>query len=197
MQAECKWFFVTLAALCAITACCDNKPQRQNQKLSQTEGERSMEPTICKRHNFTVMGISNRMSISEESGENYAKIWADFERYNEPLKKISIDKKYYGVTFATDKLDLVDYVVGMAVSDKTNPLDEGLVVRPVPAAEYAVFECTVQNIGQTYQYIINKWLPASPYEISSKAASFEEYPPEGQDKFPVRIHIPVSKKAGQ
>jgi predicted transcriptional regulator YdeE len=186
-------FFVMVTALCAITAGCNNQPKQQNQRLSQTKGEKDMEPTICSREAFAVMGISNRMSIAEESGADYKKIWSDFEKYNEPLKKISVDQKYYGLTFATDKQNIVDYVVGMAVPEKTAPI-EGLIIRPIPAAEYAIFECPVQNIGPTYQYIINKWLPNSPYTISPAAPSFEEYPSESQGKLPVRINIPVSKK---
>jgi len=108
-------FFLMVTALYAITAGCNNQPKQQNQKLSQNKGEKNMEPTICSREAFAVMGISNRMSIAEESGADYQKIWSDFEKYNEPLKKISVDQKYYGVTFATDKQNIIDYVVGMAV----------------------------------------------------------------------------------
>ena len=189
-------FFLMVTALYAITAGCNNQPKQQNQKLSQNKGEKNMEPTICSREAFAVMGISNRMSIAEESGADYQKIWSDFEKYNEPLKKISVDQKYYGVTFATDKQNIIDYVVGMAVPEETAPI-EGLIIRPIPATEYAVFECPVQNIGPTYQYIINEWLPNSPYTISPAAPSFEEYPSESQGKLPVRIHIPVSKKSGK
>ena len=190
-------FFVMVTLLFAITAGCNNQSKQQNQKQVQSKGEKNMESTIYSREAFTVMGISNRMSIAEESGADYQKIWSDFEKYNEPLKKISVDQKYYGVTFATDKQNIIDYIVGMAVPEKTSPIDKGLVVRPIPVAEYAVFECPVQNIGPTYQYIINKWLPNSPYTISPAAPSFEEYPSESQGKLPVRIHIPVSKKSGK
>lgn len=139
------------------------------------------------------MGTSCRMTPSEETGENYSKIWSDFERYNERLRQISSDKKYYGATFNTQQPGQVDYVTAMAVPDSTAAIDQGLVVRTVPAARYAVFECPVEKIGQTYQYIMSRWLPASPYKVSSTAASFEEYPPEGQDG-PVYIYIPVAKK---
>jgi predicted transcriptional regulator YdeE len=182
--------------LCIIAAGCNNQPVLENQQLSRTEGKQAMEPTIRRRQAFTVMGTSARMSPSEETGENYAKIWSDFEQYNEQLKQLSIDGKYYGVTFPTHQQNLFDYVTAMAVPDGSEPIDEGLVVRTVPAAQYAIFECPVEKIGQTYQYIMGQWLPASPYRITPSAASFEEYPPEGQD-LPVCIYIPVSKKAGQ
>jgi len=182
--------------LCIIAAGCNNQPVLENQQPYRAEGEQAMEPTICERQAFTIMGTSTCMSPSEETGENYAKIWSDFERYNEQLKQLSIDDKYYGVTFPTQQQNLIDYVTAMAVPDRSEPLAEGLVVRTVPAAQYAVFECPVEKIGQTYQYIMGEWLSTSAYRINPSAASFEEYPPEGQD-LPVCIYIPVSKKAGQ
>jgi predicted transcriptional regulator YdeE len=182
--------------LCIIITGCNNQPVLENQQLSQTEGGEGLEPTIRERQAFTVMGTSTRMSPSQETGENYAKIWSDFEQYNEQLKQFSIDGKYYGVTFPTHQQNLIDYVTAMAVPDRSEPVNEGLVVRTVPTAQYAVFECPVEKIGQTYQYIMNKWLPASQYRINTSAASFEEYPPEGQD-LPVCIYIPVTEKPGQ
>jgi predicted transcriptional regulator YdeE len=168
-------------------------PQEQNQPVQATEDIH--EPAMCNREAFTLMGTACRMTPSEETGENYANVWSDFERYNEQLKQISTDKKYYGVTFGTQQPGQVDYITAMAVPDRTSTIDQDLVIRRIPAAQYAVFECPVQQIGPTYQYIMSKWLPASPYTISPSAPSFEEYPPEGQDG-PVFIYIPVTKKGG-
>jgi predicted transcriptional regulator YdeE len=182
--------------LCVIAVGCNNQPVWENQQPCRAEGEKGMGPTLCERKSFAVMGTSTRMSMAEETGENYAKIWSDFEQYNEQLKQLSIDGKYYGVTFPTQQQNIIDYVTAMAVPDRSEPLNEGLVVRTVPAAQYAVFECPVEKIGQTYQYIMGQWLPASPYRINPSAASFEEYPPEGQN-LPVCIYIPVTERPGQ
>jgi len=190
-----KRLITTLIALCIIAAGCGEQPKVENQQTALTEGEQDMGPTLCKRKAFTLIGTSSRMSPYEETGENYAKIWSDFEQYNEQLKQISIDRKYYGATFNAQQQGLIDYITAMAVPDGTEAIDEGLVVRTIPAARYAVFECPVEQIGQTYQYIMSEWLPASSYTISSSVPSFEEYPPEAQDGL-VSIYIPVSKKSG-
>jgi AraC family transcriptional regulator len=190
MLVERKRLFAILTTLLVATSGCNNQPKQANQ------GEHSMEPVICEREAFTVMGTSNRIPTREESSDKYAKIWSEFERYNEQLKKISTNQKYYGLSFATKQQDLIDYVVGMAVPDGTAPMGEGLVVRTIPAAQYAVFKCPTEKIGQTYQYIFGKWLPNSPYKISPNVPAFEEYPPEGQEKLPVSIYIPISKKTG-
>ncbi len=188
-----KRLITALIALCIIAAGCGNQPTTENQSAALTEGGQDMKPTISSRESFTIMGTSCRMTPSEETGENYAKIWSDFEQYNEQLKQISTDGKYYGATFPTNQPGLIDYITAMVAPDGSEAIDEGLVVRKVPAAQYAVFECPVEQIGPTYQYIMSKWLPASPYTISPSAPSFEEYPAEGQNG-PVCIYIPVSKK---
>jgi AraC family transcriptional regulator len=194
MLVERKPLFAILTTLWVVASGCNNQPKQTNQ--SPTIGEQRMEPAICELETFTVMGTSTRMSTHEESGDKYAKIWSEFERYNEHLKKISTNQKYYGLSFATKQQDLIDYVAGMAVSDETAPMSDGLVVRKIPTAQYALFKCPVEKIGQTYQYIFGKWLPNSLYKISPIAPAFEEYPPEGQEKLPVCIYIPISKKTG-
>ena len=186
-----KRLLMAFIVLFVIETGCGNQPTAENKPMVLTEGVKP--PTMCDRAAFTIMGTSCRMTPSEETGENYAKIWSDFERYNEQLKQISTDKKYYGATFNTQQTGQIDYVTAMVVPEGTEAIDQGLVVRKVPAAQYAVFECPVEKIGQMYQYIMSEWLPTSPYTMSFTAPSFEEYPPEGQDD-PVCIYIPVTKK---
>jgi predicted transcriptional regulator YdeE len=111
------------------------------------------------------------------------------------MKPLSIDRRYYGVSFATDQKGVTDYLAGMMVADDAKPFDKQLVVRKVPPARYAVFECSIENIGRTYQYIFSQWLPNSRYEINpAGSGSFEQYPPEGQEDLAVLIHIPISEK---
>ncbi len=152
-----------------------------------------MEPTIIQREAFVVMGTLTRIPASEESGEFYEKIWADFEQYNDLLKTLSTNQKYYGVSFNTDEKNIMEYLTAMAVPEGTKPADEKLIVRKIPAARYAVFKCPIESIGKTYHYIFDQWLPGSSYSIKPDAASFEEYPSEGQENLPVSIHIPINK----
>ena len=46
--------------------------------------------------------------------------------------------------------------------------------RDVPAQKYAVFECTLPTLGETYKYIMEEWQPASGYERAD-APDFEVY----------------------
>ena len=65
------------------------------------------------------------------------------------------------------------------------------MVREVPTANYAVFACSVQAIGETYRYIFGQWLLGSGYELVGSAPAFEKYPPADDKESPVLIHIPI------
>ena len=152
-----------------------------------------MKPKITGRDAFVVLGTMTRITLADENSENYGLIWKNFESFNDQIKPLSTDGAYYGVSFTTGEEGGFDYVAGMAVAG-VSTAPEGLVMRKVPAARYAVFECHVQTIGDTYRAIFGEWLPSSPYMLSSSAPSFEQYPPEGEKGSLVRIHIPIEEK---
>ena len=63
----------------------------------------------------------------------------------------------------------------------------------MPASRYAVFECTVETISDTYDWIFGEWLKTAPYtrpDNRSPKADFERYPPATNSAdTPVLIHI--------
>ena len=152
-----------------------------------------MKPKITGRDAFVVLGTMTRITPADENSDNYGLIWKNFESFHDQIKPLSTDGAYYGVSFATGEEGGFDYVAGMAVADVDAP-PEGLVIRNVPAARYAVFECPMQSIGDTYRTIFSEWLPSSPYTLSSSAPSFEQYPPAEEEGSLVRIHIPIEEK---
>jgi predicted transcriptional regulator YdeE len=90
----------------------------------------------------------------------------------------------------------MDYLAGMLV-ENVQETPEGLALRHVPEARWAVFECTVATIGQTYDAIFKEWLPTAPYEQTGpNPDAFERYPPHTDSgDTPVLIHIKVRDKA--
>ncbi|HCU35977.1 MAG TPA: hypothetical protein DGT21_11170 [Armatimonadetes bacterium] len=152
-----------------------------------------MEPTIAAREAFTVMGVQVRCTPATA---DFHDIWENqYMPRDAEVKACSIDGAYYGVCFCTGNEGAVDYLAGMAVADRTTT-PEGLVVRVVPAATEAVFECTLATISQTYSFIHGQWLPASQYELDEAAPDYEHYPPATPSgEQPVFIHIPVKAKA--
>jgi predicted transcriptional regulator YdeE len=151
-----------------------------------------MEPKFADREPFTVMGLQR--SFTPEN-EDFEAIWKDFMEYHDQIAPHSTDAAYYGVCFGTEDEHVMEYVAGMAVGP-VDSVPEGLVVRQVPAAQDAVFECTVATIHDTYEHIFHEWLPPAPYE-GDKAPAFEHYPPNTTvGTSPVFIHIPVVSRGG-
>lgn len=151
-----------------------------------------MEPEFQDRAAFRVMGILARVT---PENEDFHDIWMNrFMARHDEIHPLSTDGAYYGVEFASDEQGAMDYLAGMAVGE-VGSVPEGLVVRDVPAARDAVFECTVATIGQTFDAIFGRWLPDSPYEHDPGKPGFERYPPDtATGDSPVLIHVPIRPK---
>ncbi|NIO00747.1 MAG: hypothetical protein GTO42_01190 [Candidatus Latescibacteria bacterium] len=80
----------------------------------------------------------------------------------------------------------------MAVK-KPMTIPEGLEIRKIPRAKYAVFTCLLQAIGDMYRYIFEEWFSTSGYELDSSVPTFEKYPPAEDASSVVLIHIPIRK----
>jgi predicted transcriptional regulator YdeE len=177
---------VLAMVLIAILSC--NKSQQTTPDIKRAG---QMKYSIVERNAFTIIGTLTRVTPAQENADTYGGIWHQFESYNANMKPLSIDRRYYGVSFATKQEGVTDYLAGMMVADDAKPFDKQL---KVPAARYAVFQCPIQDIGQTYQYIFSQWLSKSRYEFNPAAHSFEQYAPQGQDDSSVLIHIPIREK---
>ena len=185
-----QWFVILSITLIATLGC----EPRQSATATRMAPPAQMKFNIVERDAFTVMGFVTRVTPAQENADTYEGIWKQFEPYDANMKPFSIDRRYYGVSFPTEQKGVTDYLAGMMVADDAKPFDKQLVVRKVPAARYAVFQCNIYTIDQTYQYIFSQWLANSRYEINPASCSFEQYPPKDWENRPVFIHIPVSKK---
>ena len=152
-----------------------------------------MEAKIVNREAFKVMGVLVRANPKDA---DYGDIWEkQFMPSHDRISPLSTDKAYYCVYFETGEEGMADIMAGMAVGEVAS-ISEGLVVREVPAARYAVFECTMKTIGKTWEYIFKDWLPASQYEADAPLPGFEYFPPDAEraGDFPVSIYVPVREK---
>jgi predicted transcriptional regulator YdeE len=143
------------------------------------------------RQAFTVVGAAARGQLGTF---NYGEVWEkQYMPMDEILKAHSVDPGYYGVTLSEG--DHLVYLAGMAVGASLPELPPGAEKREVPAAHYAVFDCTLTTIGATWQGAYGQWLPASNYELDTSAVDFEYYPPHsGDGEMKVEIYIPVKAK---
>jgi predicted transcriptional regulator YdeE len=71
----------------------------------------------------------------------------------------------------------------------------GWVIREVPAAQYAVFETTLADVGDATEYALDEWLPDSNYKYDGVKPRFDLMPPDttGQES-PVSVWIPVRRR---
>ena len=154
-----------------------------------------MEPKIVNRAAFTVLGLQERFSQGQEDFEG---IWKRFMRYHDQIQAFSTDGAYYGANFAAEAGKQMGYLAGMAVTG-VQDVPEGLTLRKVPGSRYAVFECTVETISDTYDWIFDQWLKTAPYarpDENSPKADFERCPP-GTDSgdTTVLLHIALEGEA--
>lgn len=148
-----------------------------------------MEPSIICKEAITLLGLQERFTPDNEDHEG---IWKRFMEYHDQIQVLSTDGAYYGANFAADEGRATDYLAAMAV-ENVDDVPQGLTLRELPASRYAVFECTVATISDTYDWIFGQWLNTNPYprpaETSPKA-DFERYPPATDSgDTPVLLHI--------
>jgi predicted transcriptional regulator YdeE len=154
-----------------------------------------MAPQMETMDPFAVLGVADSIRRGSESPELFARIWKTFESHQEKVQPVATSRVYYGVTFPTADVNVTEYLAGMEVPAAT-PWPDGLEVRPIPGGAYAVFECSVDAIGSTYQHVFSTWLPNATVQFDSGRPSFEQYPENAAEK-PVRLYIPVRQKPGE
>ena len=152
-----------------------------------------MKPKIVSREAFQVMGVVGHF---DSAGVNFGPLWKDYTAFSDQIEPLSAGEGYYGVYLGADYSQPIDYMAGMAVREGVGT-PEGVEVRDVPAALYAVFACSLQSPGSTYGFVFDEWLPTSEYEQDTKFG-FDYYPPAatGGD-FPMQIWFPVKKNSRQ
>lgn len=99
-----------------------------------------------------------------------------------------------------EQTKMFDYIAGYPVTDTLTDLPEGMGQFEIPAGQYAVITCpNLASLGEAYDAIYNRWLPASDYQLDLSFGNFcfelynEEFNPQaGSEK--LYIYVPVTKK---
>jgi len=154
-----------------------------------------MTPRMTTCGAFAVLGVARRIDRGSESPELFARIWRTFESRRREIESVATQPTYFGVSLPTDDERVTEYVAGMSIAPDTLA-PEGLETRTVQGGEYAVFECSVDAIGDTYQHVFTTWLPGATVQFDNGRPSFEQYPENLAEK-PVRLHIPVRQRPGE
>jgi predicted transcriptional regulator YdeE len=153
-----------------------------------------MQPKIVSREAFKVMGVVGHFA---SAAENFGPLWEkEYMAFHEQIEPLSAGEGYYGVYLGADHTKPIDYLAGMAVQGASGA-PEGVEVREVPAALYAVFACSFQEIGPTYGHIWDEWLRSSPYEQDTSKLGFDYFPSGTTDGDSLmEVWFPVKEKTG-
>lgn len=163
----------------------------------QSKEMSAMEPKIITKPAFTVVGLPFKGYISQspyadgQSNNEIGLVWDEFNRRVPEIRNIS--GPAYGVCFGMPNPDEPWYVAGMEVAS-AEQVPAGMMSVTVPAQKYAVFECTLGTLWETYRYINEEWQPRSGYE-RVEAPDFElydeEFDPENPQQSKMYVYWPI------
>jgi AraC family transcriptional regulator len=152
-----------------------------------------MEPRIVSLPEFTIVGLPY---FGKNENQEISALWGQFNPRAAEIKNIAQGSAAYGM--CTSKPDLktseFEYVAGFRV-DQVSDIPEGMVVRHVPASQYAVFTHAgdLKSLTDTYNFIYHTWLPQSGYVINGPI-NFEWYDEDFKNFGPdsrFYIYLPV------
>jgi AraC family transcriptional regulator len=148
-----------------------------------------MEPQIVNKPAFIAVGMLYR---GKNEQNEIPQLWGRFVPRIPEIQHRNPDPATYGVMYDYDEATGESAYVAALHVGSASDLPEGMVSVEIPAAQYAVFTCTLPTIGPTYEKI-HQWLPQSPYEHAG-TPEFEYYgadfDPENASS-PMSVYIPV------
>ena len=158
-----------------------------------------MKVIITERERLKVIGMKISTTMKENS---IPQLWNDFIARMDELTEIAVPDCSLGVCLNEinedhDESEIFDYLACKVVKDDST-IPSGMEYHEIPAQLVAVFTHlgTLDTLGETYDYIYDKWLPEGEYKIID-AAEVEWYDSRfkyGEEDSQIDIHIPIAKK---
>ncbi len=169
-------------------------------KRVAVEGVFSIEPRFEEREAFFIAGYRKH---TREGFHVIGEAWFELKSNMNAVARKNNHTMYgfedYSEDFCSEPLSFY-YMAGVEV-DRDTPLPEGMYLKAVPKARYAVFTVNGNNsdreIGKAFRYIYFSWLPNSEYCIDENALLDFEYYDERWDcqfgQAQMDIYVPVRK----
>jgi AraC family transcriptional regulator len=163
--------------------------------MNQNGGK--MEPKFKKLDDMVVVGLQTLNTCQHNV---IPLLWKRFLKRESEIQHIALENVGVGVSFDIEKKEkgseffhIVGHIVG-----STADIPEGMSYRRIPAHEYAVFthRGPLSKLGETYDFIYEKWLPDSEFEYdSSNEIEWydERFDPESENS-EFDIYVPIKKK---
>ena len=162
-----------------------------------------MEPEIVRKPAFVILGIKQRGENQHEAvselWERFISRYAEIEHVVQPVGAYVLMGNYakpaYGADDCNGEPCVFDCMVGVEV-DRVDSIPQGMEVWKVPEQTYAAFRFPAAERMETYEYVYEKWLPASDYRLAA-GPEFEFYPPAfdlGDMRSGMWLYVPVKKR---
>lgn len=155
--------------------------------------ENEMKPRIVNLPAFTLAGLPY---FGKNENQEISALWSQFNPRTAELKHIAPGSPAIGLCTSDPnvKTGEFEYVAGFQV-DNESDIPAGMVVRQVPANQYAVFTHvgSLKDLRDTYHFIYQVWLPQSGYTMNGPI-DFEWYDEDFKDFAPdsrFYIYVPV------
>jgi len=165
------------------------------------KGGNDMDYRIIEKLAFPIAVTTRQFTTA--NGQNFIQIpkwWDEFLKSPECSKMMSLTGNkagavtasgMLGICFADDKP--VDFSYGIGVELPANGAAGPFERMEIPAATWAVFDCTLANLQDVTKRIFSEWFPSTGYEHDAKP-ELEVYLPGKQgDEMQCQIWIPVVK----
>jgi AraC family transcriptional regulator len=168
------------------------------------KGGTGMDYRIVKKPAFDVIGKSRKFTTeNKENFRQIPKFWTELQGTKDYKTLIDLSGGkpgavtgggMLGVCIPNEKKDLDEFFYAIGIEKPAGKVPAGFEVIHVPAATWAVFDTTLDDIQPCWQKIYEEWFPSTGYEHSG-SPELEVYLPGDMDN-PVmkcQIWIPINK----
>ncbi|CAM3421938.1 AraC family transcriptional regulator [Marinicrinis lubricantis] len=167
------------------------------------KGDQEMDYKVVEKQPFTMVGKALKVSMTAEGEHNkeIPKFWSKSHQDGtiDLLISIAADGNVYGVCAEfEEEEDQFTYLIAVTADANSISTEQGLVVKEIPAATWAVFPCIgamPDAIQKLSMRIFSEWFPSTGYE-HAPIPNMEVYPPGDSSSADYRteVWIPIVKK---
>lgn len=127
---------------------------------------KDLEPEIVELDTICLVGLT---TLVRKNTALISELWAHFSQEAGLIPNRVIPEKWYQVAFWPDKLEMDGLFIMCAVEvADLNNINPNLVGKRLPPAKYLRFvhKGLSRDVGLTYQYIYESWLPKTDYRLT-------------------------------
>jgi len=161
-----------------------------------------MSPRVVDKPAFNVIGRTKQFTTS--NGANFRLIplwWNEFLNSPDCQKLTALSHQQpgkvtgetlLGIDFGSPESEEFSYGIGVELPEDSP--QEAFIKMNIAAATWAIFDCTLDKMQETYKYIFSEWFPSSGY-VHDAVPHLEVYLPEiSGEKMKCELWIPVIEK---